>query len=154
MRVETGRSVRRLSQQSGEKWWLRLSGGSEHVIVGSCEFYIYLKVETTRKREVQDDSKIWVRRIQLTFIKKTEKWRGRKRWRVQFYTCWVWVDQLRNEQRKVSRVELSSLIAVRSKEDEDAPVKNLRRNHHGDCMRCVASFAYLYFLINNYALFL
>lgn len=58
MRVETGRSVRRLSQQSGEKWWLRLSGGSEHVIVGSCEFYIYLKVETTRKREVQDDSKI------------------------------------------------------------------------------------------------
>ena len=28
------------------------------VIVGSCEFYIYLKVETTRKRGVQDDSKI------------------------------------------------------------------------------------------------
>lgn len=50
MRVETGRSVRRLSQQSGEKWWLRLSGGSEHVIVGSCEFYIYLKVETTREK--------------------------------------------------------------------------------------------------------
>lgn len=96
---------------SGGKWRRRLGAGSDH---DSCGwFYVCLKVETIKKRGVQDDSKlpmIWVRAtggVQVTFSKKTEKWRvgsrGRKRWRIQFYPSRVWDHQLKNEQRKGSR---------------------------------------------------
>ena len=77
-----------------------------------------------------------------------------KRWRIRLYTSWVWDNQLKNEQRKVSRVETSSSGAVRSKDDEDTPAKKLTRNHQGDWMRWLASFAYLYLLLNNYILLL